>query len=412
MADIDKEKDDFIEEDDDVTPAQKKAGNVFFYVAISILCVIAVIVIFYGLSSKKQKAAEAEGELEAAVAEEYSPANKTLVLPKERVKDNKPKPLMLEEEKTATARPTGLLRRPADPSAAPPLPEGAPPLPQAEAQLSKEDLKEQKRLKKEWEDRRQASPVIYNKTTDKEEQRRSERQQVDVNKLSDDIMRNVERNSAAAGGGMNGRAKPGKDDIEGRMVSAKTVTTYATRMQDTPYKLTQGAMLGCVLETAINSELPGYTRCLLSEDSYSYDGSILLLQKGSRVIGQYQGGIQQGESRIFVMWTRILTPDGLDIDLDSPGTSPLGATGHDMYVDSHFLERFGASALLSVVGGLAASESEGDVRMEAAADSFNKSAEIALQNSIKIRPTGHKNQGDKIRIFVAKDIDFSPVLKY
>lgn len=400
--------------DDDLASPPKGGSNTIYIVIIVVIALICVAVVAFGFGGKK-KVNPANADLETRV-ESYEPSVKQLVLPKDAPKDERIKELSLEEEK-AEEKKRGLLQRPRSEAVAvnatagegfEPPPPIAPPAPAK----TQDELREEKKRKDMWEQRRQASPVVFNSKikVDNGDQR-VERRETDVDAIAESVRRN-----AAAGGGDTSNMRPAannlsRDDIEGRPAGKRVVATFATNIQDQSFMLTQGVMLDCILETAINSELPGYTRCILSEDVHSYDGSMLLLKKGSRVVGQYQGGIQQGETRIFVMWTRILTPDGIDVALDSPGTSPLGASGHDAYIDSHFLERFGSSALLSIVGGLAASESEGDVRLQAAGDSFNKSAEIALQNSIKIRPTGHKNQGDRIKIFVAKDIDFEPAIR-
>lgn len=396
--------------DDDIEPLKK--GNSVYIIMIFVLVAMCVLVLAVSVGGKS-KEKQVKDDLEVRVSEEYEPSIKNLTLPKDKPRDERVKELNLEQrQQRTTAQRQGLLSRPA---AEEEFVANAPPLaPPGEQGKSQDELREEKRIKDMWNARREASTVVFNKNmrTESDGSRQRERNHVDV----DAIAASVRRDAAAAGtasptlGGQTGGGAS-RDDMEGRAIGKRTVVTYATNIQNASYTLTQGAMLDCVLETAISSQLPGYTRCILSDDVYSYDGSNLLARKGSRVIGQYQGGIQQGESRIFVMWNRILSTDGIDVALDSPGTSALGASGHEAYINSHFLERFGASALLSIIGGLAASESDGDVRLKAAGDSFNKSAEIALQNSIRIRPSGHINQGERIKIFVAKDIDFGPALR-
>lgn len=153
------------------------------------------------------------------------------------------------------------------------------------------------------------------------------------------------------------------------------------------------------------------TRCLVNHDVYSDDGRHLLVPRGSVAVGEYRGGLQRGVNRIFVIWTRLRTPGGLDLELASPTTGELGESGLRVDIDSHFMERFGGSALLSIIGGLSATQSGGSGdRYADTANSFSRSAEIALENSINIRPTGFLRQGTKIIIMMAQDLDFGPAM--
>jgi type IV secretion system protein VirB10 len=159
------------------------------------------------------------------------------------------------------------------------------------------------------------------------------------------------------------------------------------------------------------------TACYVTRNIYSANGRVVLLDRGSKVIGHYQGGITQGQARIFVLWSRIETPKGIIINLDSPGTGSLGEGGVGGYVDTHFWERFGGAMLLSLVDDFS------DVATQRMANSNNKSqntfssttnnaqtmAAEALKNSINIPPTLYKNQGERISIFVARDLDFRSV---
>lgn len=184
------------------------------------------------------------------------------------------------------------------------------------------------------------------------------------------------------------------------------------KRDDQRFMIAQGKVINAVLETAIHSELAGYVRAVIDEDVYSFDGRLKLIEKGARLIGQYQSGTREGQTRIFITWNRILTRNGVDININSPSIDQLGRSGVTGWVDNHFLERFGASIFLSILGAYTAnevaggdSESEQNVR-ESIANEFNNSANIALENSIKIQPTIHKNQGDYVKIFVAQDINF------
>nr|AGH89042.1 TrwE: conjugal transfer protein [uncultured bacterium] len=181
--------------------------------------------------------------------------------------------------------------------------------------------------------------------------------------------------------------------------------------------ITQGSMLDCQLETKIVSTVPGMTTCYTTRDIYSTNGRVVLLDRGSKVVGQYQGGMTQGQARIFVLWTRVETPTGVIINLDSPGTGPLGEGGLGGWVDTHFWERFKGAIMLSMIGDIGnflsnkASQGNADnqITFRETSDAGQDMASIALENSINIPPTLYKNQGERLQIFVARDLDFSGV---
>lgn len=179
--------------------------------------------------------------------------------------------------------------------------------------------------------------------------------------------------------------------------------------------LTQGAMLDCVLETRLVSTVPGMASCHLTRDVYSTNGRVVVLDRGSKVVGFYQGGMRQGQSRIFVQWARVETPKGVVINLASPGTGPLGEGGLDGWIDTHFRERFGGAILLSMIDDLGDyfanrnRGSGGQLQLNNTGDVSQELARTSLQNSINIPPTLYKNQGERIAIFVARDLDFSGV---
>lgn len=174
----------------------------------------------------------------------------------------------------------------------------------------------------------------------------------------------------------------------------------------------QGAIIGAVMDTALNSDLPGFARATVQRDVRSFDGTAILIPAGSRVIGQYKSGIAQGASRVFVMWTRLIRPDGVSIELASPAVDELGRGGISGKVNRHFLQRFGGAILTSVISGgisaAAASVSGGSTVIVGSASQATGLASQAMQ-STDIPPTITTRQGATVRIFVARDLDFSRV---
>ena len=172
--------------------------------------------------------------------------------------------------------------------------------------------------------------------------------------------------------------------------------------------LAKGAFIDCTLETAIDSSLPGMTTCVTATDTFSVDGKVVLLERGSKLIGETRGQVQQGIARLFVLWTEARTPTGVIVPLASPGTDALGRSGLDGAVDRHFWQRFGAAILISMVDAAVQSAQHSTTVVYDTSTSQNVATE-ALKGSIGIAPTITKNQGDRIQILVARDLDFRQV---
>ncbi|MGR6863465.1 type IV secretion system protein VirB10 [Aliivibrio salmonicida] len=193
----------------------------------------------------------------------------------------------------------------------------------------------------------------------------------------------------------------------------KTQNAVAAVLFNRDYLLAKGAFIDCVLNTSMNSTLAGMTKCTLTRHIYSDNGNTLLLERGSEVTGEYRANIAQGQARLFVLWDRVKTPYGVVVDLASPATDSLGSGGVDGYVDTHFWERFGGAMMLSLVddlaGYVATSGGKSVNNFESSSDAAQNMAAEALKNTINIPPTFHKNQGERIGIFIARDIDFSKV---
>jgi type IV secretion system protein VirB10 len=194
-----------------------------------------------------------------------------------------------------------------------------------------------------------------------------------------------------------------------------TVTT-AVRAQVLPTQrllLPKGAFLDCTLETAIDSTLPGMTTCVMASDAFGVDGEVVLLERGTKLVGETRGQVQQGSARVFVLWNEARTPTGVVVPLASPGADELGRSGLPGTVDRHFWERFGAAMLVSVIDGAIQAAVQSS-RSGSGTVIVNPSAtqdvmtEI-LKGTINIPPTIVKRQGDRIQVLVARDLDFRSV---
>jgi type IV secretion system protein VirB10 len=198
------------------------------------------------------------------------------------------------------------------------------------------------------------------------------------------------------------------ESFAARLADAAVETASATRLADPANTITQGTLIAAILETAIDSDLPGYVRAVVSQDVRSFDGSRILIPRSSRLIGQYKSGLAAGQTRAYVLWTRLIRPDGVSIALASPATDYAGRSGLSGEVDGHFGKRFGSAVLLSAVGGLGALASGGASLIVSGGQS---AASVAAQRDAQIPPTIRIRQGQPIRIFTARDLDFSTVVE-
>lgn len=196
------------------------------------------------------------------------------------------------------------------------------------------------------------------------------------------------------------------DDFAARLGANGGGTATAASSFDPRTTVTQGTLIPAVLETAIDTDVPGYVRAVVSSDVRSFDGARVLVPRSSRLIGQYKSGLQAGQKRAYVIWTRLIRPDGVSVNIASPAIAFSGETGLAGKVDTHFFERFGSAMMLSVIGGLSAIGGNASVLIAGGGQS---AAAAAVGQSASIGPTIRIRQGQPIRVFTAKDLDFSKV---
>lgn len=208
----------------------------------------------------------------------------------------------------------------------------------------------------------------------------------------------------------DGDNAPPRTNLDNLKQSSAIGTATARMIGDRNYLVTAGAIIPCTLQTAMDSSVPGYTTCIIPRDVYSDNGRVVLLEKGTRVFGEYQGGLQRGQNRLFAMWTRAVTPRGVAIDIGSPASDPLGRAGVTGKIDRFFWQRFGAAMLFSVLdaGGQIAGQAvspQGSTVFRTPGDTTSQ----ILNDTQQIRPIVRVNQGTEMAITVAKDFDFSQV---
>jgi type IV secretion system protein VirB10 len=206
--------------------------------------------------------------------------------------------------------------------------------------------------------------------------------------------RNADGAPALLAGGMPGRGLIGDNS-----------SVRSTRLAEPASTVVQGTLIPAVLETAIDTDVPGYARAVVSQDVRSFDGSKVLIPRSSRLIGEYKGVTQAGQRRAYLMWTRLVRPDGVSIALASPAADFSGQAGIGGQVNSHFFSRFGSSILLSILGG-AGTLATGGASTVIVGGAGQSAASVAAQRDGSRPPTIKVRQGEPIRVFTARDLIF------
>lgn len=209
------------------------------------------------------------------------------------------------------------------------------------------------------------------------------------------------------------------DALERQLTPSTTPMVQAGRLSDLNMLLPKGRTIDCGLSVRVVSSLAGLATCVVTQNVYSSNGRVLLIERGSEAVGEYRSGVARGQRRLFILWNRVITPGGIVINLQSPGADALGGSGLEGAVDNHWFERVGSAFLLSTIqDGIqyeiaSAQAKSGDTTfvLGNTAQTGNQMAQRLLEDTIDIPPTIYKNQGDRTVIYVARDLDFSSVYK-
>ena len=232
----------------------------------------------------------------------------------------------------------------------------------------------------------------------------------------------LQRRIAASGGASESQAAAAESGPalplgkQNGPTSAQPLARADTLMQ-------RGTYIRCVLETRIVSDVPGFTICLVTEPVYSFNGHTLLLPKGSKILGAYSS--KPTGDRMEVVWDRIITPTGIDVNMKSPGMDNLGGAGLPGYYDAHWGQRVSSALLISLLSDAFKYEAaEHGPRTTTVGNGFatqtpfesntartvQRLADQAVREAANRRPTVTINQGTIIYVYVAKDVDFSGVV--
>jgi type IV secretion system protein VirB10 len=239
---------------------------------------------------------------------------------------------------------------------------------------------------------------------------------------------------AAALGGDKKAPAPTNDPnsaFEATVIAATTKAerVEATNIGDLRHTIAQGRIIHATMESALNTDMPAPIRAIVSRDTYGESGREPLIPKGSRLIGTYNTDITGGQSRVFVVWTRVIRPDGIDIQLGSPLVDQIGMAGIGGQIDTKFQSIFSRSVLSSILtiglaigsdkisggstttvnSGLGGSSTTGDAATTATVSALNRLGSVSdnfIQRFIDARPTILVDQGTIVNVFVNRDLVF------
>ncbi len=213
------------------------------------------------------------------------------------------------------------------------------------------------------------------------------------------------------GGGSDAATVPGPSGASASNVSQHRIAAAAS-----PWLISSGSVIAASLITGLNSDLPGLVVAQVSENAFdSATGRTLLIPQGARLIGRYESNTSYGQQRAFVIWQRIIWPDGSSLTLnDAPASDPSGYAGVRDRVDAHgwqLLKGVVLSTLLGVGTELGTGGGESElvrVMREAAQQNGARAGDRLVERSINIRPTIVVRPGWPVRVIVHQDLVLAP----
>ncbi|AZO07788.1 conjugal transfer protein TrbI [Mesorhizobium sp. M3A.F.Ca.ET.080.04.2.1] len=189
--------------------------------------------------------------------------------------------------------------------------------------------------------------------------------------------------------------------------------------QQSPYELKRGSVIPATLITGINSDLPGRITAQVSQNVYdSATGHHLLIPQGTKLLGRYDSKVSFGQSRVLVVWTDIIFPNGATLQIGGmAGTDAQGYGGFRDKVDRKWLQTFGSAILIAVIGTgidmavpesstLAAQDTASDAARRNFAETFGRVADRTIQRNMDVQPTLEIRPGYKFNVLVDQDIVF------
>ncbi len=189
--------------------------------------------------------------------------------------------------------------------------------------------------------------------------------------------------------------------------------------QQSLYELKRGSVIPATLITGINSDLPGRITAQVSQNVYdSATGHRLLIPQGTKLFGRYDSKVSFGQSRVLVVWSDIIFPNGSTLQIGGMvGTDAEGYGGFNDKVNNHYLKTFGSAVMIALIGTgidmavpqsstLATQDTASDAARRNFAETFGRVADRTIQRNMDVQPTLQIRPGYKFNVLVDQDIVF------
>src|ERR1700730_12306737 len=178
------------------------------------------------------------------------------------------------------------------------------------------------------------------------------------------------------------------------------------------YILFEGTVLESVLINRLDGQFSGPIECLLTNDIYSHDRQHLLIPAGSKVLGETKKVDAFGQTRLAVLFHRLIMPDGYSLSLDQfKGLNQIGDAGLRDQVNNHYLRIFGVSLAIGALGAVAQGGTSGpltasgtDVMRQGFAQSTAQSSAQILDKFLNIMPTVTIREGHRVKVYLSGDL--------
>jgi type IV secretion system protein TrbI len=199
-------------------------------------------------------------------------------------------------------------------------------------------------------------------------------------------------------------------------IDKRTVSSERLESPPSKYTVQAGSIISAALLTGIRSDLPGQVTGQVTENVYdSPSGRYLLIPQGSKLIGAYDSQISFGQSRVLLVWTRLIFPNGRSIVLErQAGAGPEGYAGLEDQVDYHWSRLFVAATLSTLLGigsELGASNTDSDIvraLRRGSSDSLNQTGQQIVRRNLNVQPTLTIRPGFPVRVIVNRDLVLAP----